>query len=806
MIDEPLRVSDDWLKNWRASIAVKITAAVLYGVVIVGFTVSIFSLRNLDDKLKSEYQTRADQFTYQVEVEIARAAAVSPAVADSVVRQLFLESQFLAVAATVDGQHVLVGNLPGKAFTLVRTAHVHGQELRNEQRAVTLEIYLPPIADAAKARRNKLLFAMGLATLVFGFFLTWVIRKFIAKPFHTLVNATKTVSAGDLTYRLDDRREDEFGYLARFFNQMLDQIVKELTERQQAEDAVRASEQEMKRILDSIHAGVVVIDPEAHVIVDANDAAIKMIGAPKERVVGRVCHQFICPTEIGKCPISDLHTTIDNSERALLTVEGGRIPILKSVVPVILKGRKHFIESFIDISNLKQAQEQITRMAYFDSLTNLPNRLLFRDRLQLAINYAERHRSLFALLILDLDNFKRINDTLGHRVGDLLLKEAAQRLTDSMRSTDAIVRQSTDEFDTTVARQGGDEFTILLTEINHVQHAAKVSQRFLEALAQPFVLDGHEIFISASIGLALYPLDGKDLDSLLKNADIAMYHAKEKGRNNYQFFQQSMNVAALERLSLESSLRKALEQNEFILFYQPQMDIRSGNIVGVEALIRWKHPERGMIPPFEFIPLAEETGLIAPIGEWVLNTACRQSKEWQKQGNARLCVSVNISGHQFRMQNISKTVTRALEAADLDPRFLMLEITESTIMQHTEEIMAMFHELTALGVRFSIDDFGTGYSSLSYLKSFPIHELKIDRSFIKDITTNTDTAAIAKAIIAMAHSLKLKVVAEGVETEQQLKLLYDEGCDEMQGYLISRPIPAGEVLKLLAGAEVKALT
>jgi diguanylate cyclase (GGDEF)-like protein/PAS domain S-box-containing protein len=805
-MNESLRVSDDWLKNWRASIAVKITAAVLYGVVIVGFTVSILSLRNVEEKLKSEYEARADRFTYQVEAELARAAVVSPPVVESAVKRLFLESHFLAVAVTVDQQRVLVGTLPGKAFTLVRPAHAHGRELRDEQHAVTLEISLPTLADAAKARRNQLLLAMGLATLVFGFFLTWVIRKFIATPFQALVNATKTVSAGDLAHRLDDRREDEFGYLARFFNQMLDQIVKELTERQQAEDAVRKSEKEMKQILDSIHAGVVVIDPETHAIVEANDAAIKMIGAPKEHILGHVCHQFICPTETGKCPISDLHTTIDNSERVLLTAESGRLPILKSVAPVVLKGREHFIESFIDISKLKQAQEQITRMAYYDSLTNLPNRLLFRDRLQLAISHAERHRSLFALLILDLDNFKRINDSLGHRVGDMLLKEVAQRLIDSMRSTDAIVRQSVEEFDTTVARQGGDEFTILLTEINHVQHAARVSQRFLEALTLPFMLDGHEIFITASIGLALYPLDGKDLDSLLKNADIAMYHAKEKGRNTYQFYQQSMNVAALERLALEGSLRKALEQNEFALFYQPQMDIGTGRIVGVEALIRWKHPERGMVPPVEFIPLAEETGLIAPIGEWVLNTACQQNKEWQKQGTSRLCVSVNISGQQFRMQNISQTVTRALEMADLDPRYLMLEITESTIMQHTEEIMAMFHELTGLGVRFSIDDFGTGYSSLSYLKSFPLHELKIDRSFVKDINTNADTAAIAKAIIAMAHSLKLKVVAEGVETEQQLKLLSDEGCDEMQGYLISRPIPAGELLKLLAREEVRSVT
>jgi diguanylate cyclase (GGDEF)-like protein/PAS domain S-box-containing protein len=801
MMDEAVRVSDDWIKNWRASIAVKITAAVLYGVVLVGFVFAVFTLRNIEEKQRSEYSAQADQFAYQVEVELESVGTASPPAVESALRGRFSSFQFSAVAITLNRQRMAVGSPPEKAFTLLRTVHVTDQALQGAQRAAPLEIFFPPLHETAMARRNRLLIGTGFAALLFGFFLTWVIRKFIAKPIHILVNATQAVSEGDRALRLDASREDEFGYLARFFNQMLDRITKELSERKQAEDAVRESETHLKKILDSVHAGVVVIDPETHEIVDANDFAIRMIGAPKEQVLGRVCHKFICPAEVGKCPISDLHISLDNSERMLLTAEGGRRTILKSVVPMSYKGRNHFIESFIDITSLKHAQEQITRMAYYDSLTDLPNRLLFRDRLQLSLSHAERHQRLLALLFLDLDNFKRINDTLGHRVGDMLLKEVAQRLAGSARSSDIISRQGPDEFEITVARQGGDEFTVLLTEISHAQNAAKVSQRLLQALTQPFMLGGQEVFITASIGIALYPLDGENIDSLFKNADIAMYHAKDRGKNNYQYYQQSMNVAAIERLSMETALRKALERKEFLLYYQPQMDIGTGSIVGMEALIRWNHPERGMIPPGEFIPLAEETGLIVPIGEWVLNTACAQNKEWQRCGYPLLCVSVNISGQQFRQQNLIKTVAHALEISGLSPRNLMLEITESIIMQPTEEIMAAFHELMAMGVRFSIDDFGTGYSSLSYIKRFPIHEIKIDRSFIKEINAGADDAAIAKAIIAMAHSLNLKVVAEGVETEQQLKILAREGCDEMQGYLIGRPVPAGEAMKLLARQE-----
>ncbi len=797
MKDEVLHRSDDWVKNWRASIAIKITAAVLYGVVFVGLVFTIFALQDVEGKIESDWSAQADQFAYRITADLQDSPRISSSIIDSAVRRHFSSFHFSGVALTVDRRRILVGQPPDKTFSLIRMIQVNGPAVET-QRQVMLEIFFPPIHESARARRNGLFAATGVAALLFGFFLTWVIRKFIATPFQTLINATNAVSGGDLALRLDTRGVDEFGYLARFFNRMLDQINSVLKERKQAEDALRASETQLKQILDSIHAGVVVIDPETHMIVDVNDAALKMIGSSKEQVLDRVCHSFICPAELGNCPISDHRFLIDNSERELLLADGGRKPILKSVVQIPYQGRNHLIESFIDISSLKHAQVQITKMAYYDSLTSLPNRLLFQDRLQLAISHALRHQHLLALLFLDLDNFKRINDTLGHHAGDLLLKDVALRLTDSIRSTDTIAHQSLEDSGVTIARQGGDEFTILLTEISHAPYAAMVAQRFLETLEKPFVIAGHEVFITASIGVALYPVDGKDLDSLLKSADIAMYEAKGRGKNNYQYFQQSMNVATIERLSMEARLRKALDQDEFVLYYQPQIDIRTGTIIGMEALLRWQHPDRGIILPDEFIPLAEEVGLIVPLGEWVLRTACAQNREWQRNGHSSLRVSVNISGQQLQQQNFIETVTQALESCGLEPGSLMLEITESIVMQHSTENADIFCELSGKGVRFSMDDFGTGYSSLSYLKSFLIHEIKIDRSFVKDITFGVDDTAIARAIIAMARSLNLHVVAEGVETEPQMKVLCAEGCYAMQGNIISHPIPGAEVLRFLA--------
>jgi len=457
-----------------------------------------------------------------------------------------------------------------------------------------------------------------------------------------------------------------------------------------------------------------------------------------------------------------------------------------------------------DITERKLAQEHLDFLAYYDSLTGLPNRLLYRDRLAQAVAEAQRHGHLAATLLLDLDRFKLINDTLGHQQGDRLLQEVGERLKTCVRSSDSVGRphheraQPSDSGEKTVsvARLGGDEFTVLLNRIAGAPDAAKVARRILACLAQPFRLDGQDIFITASVGIAMFPLDGESADQLLKNADTAMYHAKEAGRSQYQFYSQSMNASAGERLALENRLHKALERNEFLLHYQPLIALESGRIVGMEALIRWQHPELGLVPPAQFIPIAEETGLIVPLGEWVIQQACAQAKAWHEMGFTGLRMAINLSARQLQGENLLHVVTRTLLATDLPSGCLDLELTES-MMMHDGDTAAVLRELRTLGLRLSMDDFGTGYSSLSYLRRLPLDTLKIDRSFVKDCTTNQDDAAIIKAIIAMARSLKLQVLAEGVETEAQLAFLRAEDCHEAQGYYFSKPLPVEPITALL---------
>ena len=440
-----------------------------------------------------------------------------------------------------------------------------------------------------------------------------------------------------------------------------------------------------------------------------------------------------------------------------------------------------------DITEQKQVEEKIRHMAHHDALTQLPNRVLLHDRIGQAIAQARRNNEALALLFIDLDRFKTVNDSLGHQVGDRLLQAVAGRLTACTRASD------------TVARIGGDEFVILLGELDRPEAARHVAQKVLDALSEPVTLDGHELKVTPSIGICAYPHDGEDVETLMRNADTAMYHAKQMGRNNYQFFTQAMNDAAQQRLLLENDLRYAIDRGEFILHYQPQLDLKTGAIVGFEALVRWRHPQRGMVGPSEFIPAAEETGLIGPIGEWVLREACSQARVWQKAEYPQLQVAVNCSAQQFQHEGFVETVARILRETGMPALRLELEITESVIIHHSEEVNARFQALEDMGVRISIDDFGTGYSSLSYLKRLAIHQLKIDQSFVRDISSDPDDAAIVSAIIAIAHSLDLDVLAEGVETAEQLAFLRSLGCDTAQGYLFSKPLPAEEFARLLAG-------
>lgn len=449
-----------------------------------------------------------------------------------------------------------------------------------------------------------------------------------------------------------------------------------------------------------------------------------------------------------------------------------------------------------DISERKRSEREIHRLAYYDSLTGLPNRVLFKDRVTQAIAHARRYQYHLALLFLDLDRFKVINDTLGHNVGDILLKHVADRLADSVRHSDSIGRSS-DEQTHELARLGGDEFTVLLTNLRDVQDASKVARRILEALARPFSVSGHEIFVTVSIGIAIFPADGESVDMLLKNSDTAMYHAKEQGRNSFQYYSNAMNAAANERLLLEAEVRHATEREEFVVYYQPQIDLRSGRIVGAEALVRWQHPQRGLLGPSEFLQAATDTGMIRAIDEWMLRTVCRQNRAWQHGGLAVPRVSINVSNSLFHGATLLKVVQELFAETGLTPDRLELELTESVAIRNVDTSIAMLQELRAMGVQVTIDDFGTGYSSLSYLQRLPVNRVKIDQSFVRELLSLLQPVSIVRAIIAMAHSLQLEVLAEGVEDERQRSILMAEGCDQAQGYLFGRPMPVAEFEKLL---------
>lgn len=454
----------------------------------------------------------------------------------------------------------------------------------------------------------------------------------------------------------------------------------------------------------------------------------------------------------------------------------------------------HYVALVTDISERKAAEQRMIYLAQHDILTSLPNRMLFADRLQQAITYAERQHTNVALLFLDMDHFKNVNDTLGHHIGDSLLQEVAQRIRLCVRNSD------------TVSRQGGDEFVIMLPNLDgphqdELGDIMLVVNKLIESIAKPFVLEGHTIHLTTSVGVSVYPQDGSDGGTLIKHADTAMYQAKEAGRNGYRFFTQEMNRVIAKRVGLESKLRNALKNNELLLHYQPKVDLRSGEIIAVEALVRWQHPEDGLIAPDEFIPIAENSGLIAPLGRWVLSEACRQNQEWRESGLREIIMAVNLSPVQFQQRGLLDTVLAALAQSGMPANALELEITESAMMKNVEQAIITLNKMSELGISISIDDFGTGYSSLSHLKKFPIDELKIDQSFVRDLSVDKDDAAIVSAVISMAKSLGLSVIAEGVETIEQLRFLEKLDCDKMQGYYFSKPLPANEFRDLLASEQ-----
>ncbi|MFZ5863268.1 MAG: EAL domain-containing protein [Nitrospirota bacterium] len=558
-------------------------------------------------------------------------------------------------------------------------------------------------------------------------------------------------------------------------------------ERQTAEEALRESEERYRDVVENAHDMIQSVDPDGRVLF-VNRAWLDTMGYREYEVSSITLFDLIHRESVDRFREHFQRLAAGESPVLIETVfvakDGRVIPLEGSATGQYVDGRlvsTHAI--FRNITERKEWEARLAQVTRHDALTNLPNRAVFLDRLDQALVRVRTGRSErpLAVLILDLDRFKLVNETLGHAAGDRMLSAVAERLSGVLRDGD------------TVARLGGDEFAVLLPELAKVSDSAMVVGKIFAALRAPFVVDSHELFVGASIGVSVAPDDGDESGTLLKHADAAMYRAKDQGRNTFQLYSPAMNVSQLERLSLESSLRHALDRDEFVVYYQPQVELESGLVVGMEALVRWRHPEWGLVAPARFIPVAEETGLIVPIGERVMSLACAQNRRWQEQGVAPFCVSVNLSARQFQQPDLKDVVARVLRESGLDPKWLDLELTETLLMSDADRTVSAINTLHAMGIGLALDDFGTGYSSLSYLKRYPIDTIKIDKSFVRHITTDSDDAAIATAIIAMAHSLKLTVVAEGVETEEQRAFLVQRRCDAVQGYLFTPPIPADDI-------------
>ena len=565
----------------------------------------------------------------------------------------------------------------------------------------------------------------------------------------------------------------------------LEGLVQDITKRKNAETALREAERRYHGLFDNAIEGIFRTSVEGNYL-DANPALAHIygFGSPQElmaslRDIGR--QLYVDPTRREEfMRIVKARGSVTGFESQVYRKNGGIIWISENARLVLGEdGRPLSYEGTVeDITERRLYQTRIERQANYDTLTGLANRSLLQDRLEQALLTATSFGTRIAVAFVDLDRFKYINDSLGHHVGDELLKEVAARIQGCVRECD------------TVARLGGDEFVLLINGHSGPESVRHLTERLLVTVAQPWTIDQGEFHVSCSIGVALHPKDGEDARTLLKHADSAMYRAKDSGRNNSQFFTRELNTLMTERLEMDGQLRRALDRRQFVLAYQPRVNLDGGRMVGAEALLRWRIPNRGTIAPQKFIALAEETGLIVPIGKWVLQTACAQNKAWQEQGLPPIVVSVNVSPRQFRQENIVQTVAEVLKDTGLEARYLELELTESMVMHDAPQLVAMLDELKELGVQISVDDFGTGYSSLSYLKRFPVDRLKIDRSFVEHIATDPDDATIVRTIIALGHNLGLKVVAEGVETEEQLRFLRSNLCDEAQGYLMGRPVSA----------------
>jgi diguanylate cyclase (GGDEF)-like protein/PAS domain S-box-containing protein len=678
------------------------------------------------------------------------------------------------------------------AHTIERRYSMKYEHLGQPREIGTLTVVATLDAIYAQLMRDAItiLLSNALQTFLVALFIFVLFHRLITRHLATVADHLRSADPAAPAVPLALRRAptsipDELDLLVASANGMQEKTHAAL-------NALRDSEARVRLLLDSTSEAIYGTDTQG-ICTFANPACVRMLGyAGEDELIGNRVHDLIHhshadgrPYPIEDCAVrvaSLAGQACHRNDEVHWRADGTSFPVEYWSHPMYREGELvGSVVAFVDISEHKQTEAELHRLAYFDSLTGLPNRILFNERLHQGLTDARRRNRLVALMLLDLDRFKVVNDTMGHEAGDSLLREIAARLQRSTREGD------------TVSRLGGDEFALVFADVGEIQHVAQLAQKVLSQFAAPVAIDGREVFTSASIGIALYPADTEDADSLLKFADSAMYHAKESGRNNYQFYSHEMTASVQARLRMETGLRHALDNHEFFLHYQPQVDARSDRITGVEALLRWRDPAGNPIAPGQFIPLAEDTGLIVPIGKWVLETACAQLKRWRDAGHVELTLSVNVASRQFRDPMFTDTVSQAIAASGIPPQMLELEITESILLEHSDDTLCTLNELKRIGVALAIDDFGTGYSSLSYLKRFPIDRVKIDQSFVRDLASDSDDLAIVRAIIALARALRLAVIAEGVETGAQLALLRHEECHDYQGYFFARPMDADSV-------------
>jgi len=561
-------------------------------------------------------------------------------------------------------------------------------------------------------------------------------------------------------------------------------LISDITRHRLSEQAVRESEERLRKFSDATHEGIVF--HENGIITDCNDAGLRLIGYRYEELVGRPVLDFVAP-ESRDTVLNNIRLGYERGyEGFIVHKDGTRVAVEMTGKVMPYKGKPYRMTVIRDIRDRKEAEARIQFLAHHDTLTGLPNRVLLMDRLEFILASARRREARVGVLFIDLDNFKTVNDSLGHAAGDSLLRQVASRIEGALRSVDV------------VSRLGGDEFLVVLPDLESEQAPVAVAEKLLAVVSEPVTLEGQVLSVSPSIGIAVFPRDGTTADTLIRNADAAMYLAKDRGRSNFQFFSERLSQTAFNTLSLESRLREAIRDEAFVLHYQPQVRVDTGRLVGVEALIRWPQKDGPPVMPNDFIPIAEQRGLIMPIGAWALRQACRQNRMWQLAGLPRVPVAVNLSAIQFKQRNLIAEVERALDDTGLDAAWLEFELTESMLMDETPELVRTMDGLRALGVKLAIDDFGTGHSSLAHLKRFPIDKLKIDRTFVRDIATDPDDRAITAAIVDLARAMGITSIAEGVEAEAQLDFLLQRGCDEMQGFLVSRPLAPADCAAWMA--------